>query len=784
VIINNNIFKLLFNSFLLLLTIASQSVLAQRTVKQTIVDKNNMPITDVVVYLSKLTDTTEIIGHTVSDNMGVFTFNVPIGQWQLKYSSLGYKTSVVTLEIEDKSSDTLTLATKILEDDNILLKTLIVQANRYNSKIDHLSILFSPAQISKSKTARDLMLNVPFLIVNKISNTLSSLDGKNVLILINGVKASDQDLLIIPPQKIIKADYYDVPPAKYTDSKRVLNITTGNLDSGISGNIYLNVTAFFSEFTPYFSYIHGHSQFTLGYNFHLNRVLSGIQDSYQDCYSYDLKSDKYMYTLFQEEKNWGTQNAVYAGYTNSIKNSHVFQVKINLSYATDNYDDKRNISTSVNSTMESFYGFRNSHINSMSPKVDIYYSKNINRKTVLSVNLVSTLYHNTQKIISGESSMTVFNDSLNLHNEKKSIIGEVICEHNGNANLSYSIGYKANVAWMDYNVSNSIKNDNKTQYINQTHSLFAEIKGAVYGFNYRISLNDNFIWNKNDSNKERQNIFSPTILIGRKISQSLQIRLKYTSKPINPSSSQISNNTIYLMSNMVSTGNTKLRSAKENYLSFIADYEDTYFNLGMNVFVNKAKRSIFSNFLIDSINNKPVIVMRPENAVLDNEFGVEGDFSLHPLESLNIIYSIKSIYHSFKPNQTAKAYNKWYFPMCLSINYTFKSFTFSYYQKFKSNYLENIYVLGVEKVAYFTLDYTYKNFDFGIAYYFPFGKDNYYNKTTPQSAIIHNTDARLKSKERTIGFTFSWNFHRGSKYNINRKLNNSDDDAGTYGNVH
>lgn len=122
--------------------------------------------------------------------------------------------------------------------------------------------------------------------------------------------------------------------------------------------------------------------------------------------------------------------------------------------------------------------------------------------------------------------------------------------------------------------------------------------------------------------------------------------------------------------------------------------------------------------------------------------------------------------------------------MFLSINYTFKAFTFSYYQKFKSNYLENIHVLGVEKVAYFTIDYAYKNFDFGIAYYFPFYKDNYYNKTTPQSAIIHNTDARLRSKERTIGFTFSWHFHKGSKYHINRKLNNSDDDAGTYGNVH
>ncbi|MFA6704223.1 MAG: outer membrane beta-barrel protein [Bacteroidales bacterium] len=752
----------------------------KRIIRQVVSDKNNKPVPDVVAILRRVSDTSKIAGHYVTRTDGSVVFSAEKGTWLITYSCLGYKDTTESFDVAEITADTLVIPPIQLKDDAILLQSLVVQGNRHNYGIDHTSITFSPEQVKSAGNARELMLNVPLVIVNKISNSLSTVNGNSILILINGVVSTDRDLLLIPSRKIIKADYYDVPPVRYANSKKVLNVTTKSLDSGFSGDIYSNVTGFFQEFTPYFSYIKGNNKLTIGYNLHINKTFSGDADSYDDVYIYHAGSDRYKYMISQREKNWGNQNDMSVGYTNAKEDSYTFQAKINLGFATDNDKDDRDITSYLNDVPTGYAGLRTNHVRSFSPKLDLYFSKNLDKKTTIDANVVATHFHNKQTIISTESSASYFEDVTELSNNKNSLIGEFVYTRHQNRYLNISAGYRNLFSWMYNDLSSSIASTDKSHYFTQLHSIYSEITGTWQNFSYRASLSDIIIINRNDGYKEHQNIFSPTFLIGRRLTPDLQLRFEYSVSPSSPLSSQLTNSRVYIMSNIVKDGNPLLKSEKEGELSMKMDYTHKYFDVSFSCYLDKTDNSIFYNYHLDTLNNSPVIVMRPENALKNRTFGISTDLSVHPNKAINVGVSIEGRYQSFKPVAGVRQYNGWYFPISLFLSYKLKSFTFNYYQKFKSRYLENLYIKGIEKVSYLSLSYSHNEWEVGISYYFPFNKDDYKNKTTTQSLVIHNTNARLMSKERTLGFSFSWNFHSGSKLDAMKNLNNADEDAGTF----
>ena len=78
--------------------------------------------------------------------------------------------------------------------------------------------------------------------------------GNNVKILLNGISASDIDLKGIPANKIVKVEYYNIPPARYADAGTLINVITKKLDNGVNAGVeqmqqkpHLKHTNFFSS---------------------------------------------------------------------------------------------------------------------------------------------------------------------------------------------------------------------------------------------------------------------------------------------------------------------------------------------------------------------------------------------------------------------------------------------------------------------------------------------------------------------------------------------------------
>ena len=106
------------------------------------------------------------------------------------------------------------------------LKAVIVKGRRKVEHEDRNVYTFSDEEVKASRQAQQLIATLPGLRVDMLSGQLSTLSGKPLTILINGIEASDNDLKALQSKDIRNVEYYVVPPARYADAGTVLNIHT------------------------------------------------------------------------------------------------------------------------------------------------------------------------------------------------------------------------------------------------------------------------------------------------------------------------------------------------------------------------------------------------------------------------------------------------------------------------------------------------------------------------------------------------------------------------------
>lgn len=81
-------------------------------------------------------------------------------------------------------------------------------------------------------------MNLPDFTVSASDQTISTITGRNVVILINGVEVRADELATLPATEIIQIDYQRNPGGKYVGSGAVMNFITAQYDYG--GNLYLS----------------------------------------------------------------------------------------------------------------------------------------------------------------------------------------------------------------------------------------------------------------------------------------------------------------------------------------------------------------------------------------------------------------------------------------------------------------------------------------------------------------------------------------------------------------
>ncbi len=228
------------------------------------------------------------------------------------------------------------------------LSASVITEGNITYKVDRTTHFFSVEEVRNARNARDLVATVPNLLIDKQSNTLATLSGKKILILINGVKSTDADLQLIPPSKIKKVDCYDVPPVRYMDmADVVLNIVTLRLDTGWNGNAYARIGQMYSHGELAISRVSGDNKLTINLGSHFNHKRK-VWDEETGEFSYGLGDDEYKYEYSQRQRDWGNQYSGGVSWLNGKPDNYMLQVSMNCSFHKDRMRRERDIDFTLN----------------------------------------------------------------------------------------------------------------------------------------------------------------------------------------------------------------------------------------------------------------------------------------------------------------------------------------------------------------------------------------------------------------------------------------------------
>ena len=184
---------------------------AQHTVQGLILDSTGKGLHNAtVLFMSKDT----LAGATVTNNKRAFILReLPSGDYTLVCSMLGYK----QVERKTSVSANLLLPAIYLEENPVTLQDVTVQADRsriVQTTAGSNTFFISEPMKSKARSIFEALQEVPLLSVDIANRSIKTLDGKDPLILINGVKRDDV-LLALDPENIEAVEVIENPSARY-----------------------------------------------------------------------------------------------------------------------------------------------------------------------------------------------------------------------------------------------------------------------------------------------------------------------------------------------------------------------------------------------------------------------------------------------------------------------------------------------------------------------------------------------------------------------------------------
>jgi outer membrane receptor protein involved in Fe transport len=193
-------------------------------VSGTVVEKDTKsPIEYATVEILSQEGGRQIAG-TTSNASGKFVLeNIPLGNYELKCSFIGFEMSVPCRFTIDRNNQILNLRILELAESSLNLNEIVVtgQKSTYINKIDRKVFNVGTDLMSASSSVGDLMQNIPSVQVD-IDGTVSLRGSENVQILINGRPSSMMGtanraniLQQIPANSVEKIEVITNPSAKY-----------------------------------------------------------------------------------------------------------------------------------------------------------------------------------------------------------------------------------------------------------------------------------------------------------------------------------------------------------------------------------------------------------------------------------------------------------------------------------------------------------------------------------------------------------------------------------------
>lgn len=553
--------KLKFIFLLLCGLMCTISTSAQHTIKGIVKDSKEQFIIGASVVIKSKTDSLYYKGCT-TDGEGQFVIEgLASGDYILEISFLGYLNHHQNLKL----NKTMDLGIIHLQEKSLNIDEVVVTASMVKRFADRKEYKLTNAEKKQYSSALSALEFLPKIHV--LDQNVSSVDGKAVKILINGVSSTPADLSVISPENILKIDYYTQPPIQYSNMGlgSVINVVTKEKQTG--GSIGINtqnaVTTGFGNNVVNFKYNWGNSQIGVTYNINYRNYNKRILD---ENMTYSVGGINY-------EKVKSGHNSPYAyeqqmaeiSFNNSKIDNYLFSAKLSFNSLNRRRSSKQDIISRINGMESDKIGESSDRDKYISPVLDMYFSKQFGSRHELIMNIVGTYYKSDYDYEYKEmmDEKKDFETATVINTDKYSVIGEALYNYKmKKADLYVGTRYMYNNS-----TQNNLPSNNKIT-TNELYSYLGITGMLGEKFNYSISAGvNNNIFTTIENETYNFTYFRPQVRLGYFIDRSSELMFNYEVNTENPSVSSLTYNPYYKDPNYIFTGNPNLSPSNNHEFS-------------------------------------------------------------------------------------------------------------------------------------------------------------------------------------------------------------------------
>ncbi|KYH04519.1 hypothetical protein A1704_17720 [Chryseobacterium cucumeris] len=676
---------------------------------------------------------------------------------------------------QEKKNDTVD-AVAIKEIQEVILKS-----QRKKQFADKAVYTFDKEALEKARYAKDLLRTLPELQLDPIANTITSTKGGTTLFLINGIEATDMQIRSIAPSEVVKVEYYDIPPARWaTRADTVVNILTRSTETGyvFGADVSTALNTGFVNGSAYADYTKGKNNFGLEYSLNFRDYNDRRVNS---IYDYQLNGKHYRSDENRKDHFGYTFQNIALRYTRLVADDYAFQAKLNMDvfnrfskgvgqsvFTEDNLKEEHNM-------------FKNNGSDYVIPKLDLYYSKKIGEKDELSINVVGSHYtanttETAREWIVG-SGLSVYDNDMVLKAKQTSLVGELAHAHDFTAG-KLSSGYRISRS----SISNDLNNlagysQYSVSYLEQY--FYTEFAGKADKLSYRIGAGLTNIHNKSAENTFDEWTFTPKVILAYQIKNNQNVRFTASYNPVSPWSNALSSNVVQLAPNIVQRGNPFLKSQQIFSNNLTYSFNNKYFDFNAGLFYRYTNRVINQYYVQDEALNGYALTY--ENGKNGQRYGVQLTGSYKPFGSSLLVIKavITPTSETVRTSKGALIKNN-YLGNYFSLSSEYKSFSVQYQFNIPVYSLNGAFLNTNENQNNIFVSYKHKNWTFSTGMYWIGMPSEYKTKSLPESLVDYKIHTQIMNNKSMFVLGLSYDFSKGKKTEIQRKLNNETAPAATF----
>ena len=752
----------------------SWSHLAAQSISGKVVDKDASPIVGGTCLLLNLPDSTQVTGTTTNVD-GVFELKANKGkEYILHISFIGFEayTSNITLN-ESIDMGKITLSEKTHTLDDVVITAQMVE--RFSDRKEYKLTNADKEQYSSALSALEFLPKIQV-----IDQSVSSVDGKGVKILINGVPSTATDLSIISTSNIAKIDYYTQPPVQYSNMGlgAVINVVTKtNENGGIIGlNTQNAVTTGFGNNTVNFKYNFGNSQVGVTYNINYRNYNKRILD---ESLQYFIDNGEYRKEKAGKESPYAYEEQMAEiNFNNAKVDNYVFSTKLSLKSLNRRRSSVQDIMTYSADGTTQLIGESFDKDKYIRPVLDMYFNKSFNKKHEITLNAVGTYYDSDYKYNYREllGDITDFETATDISTDKYSFIGDAMYSLNLKASqlfvgtrYMYNNNRQKNIAG-----PNRIETNEVYSYVGATGML-----GQNVNYNVSVGVNHN-VFATLDNERYTFTYFRPQLSIGYFIDESSDLMLNYEVNTQTPSISNLTFNPYYKDPHYIYVGNPDLKPGNIHNVSL------SYYKGFKKFVINPEIRYSYAN---DAI--VPVFIRSDNNITetfgnIDYVQNMTASIFLqwYPFENnLLRLRLFADVYHQINKYDEIQWEHTGY-SIIPSIMMSYKKWGLQLYYQTKKETLSGQMLKISPSMAYAELSYRpLKNMTVTAGIRYPFYDAWKLTTETHGTNLISRVETeRIINNANMVYLNFVYNFSFGkNKPNVKLKMRNEDKDTGILG---